>query len=128
MRRGGGYRALARDGRGGEAGRGTEFVGEKDDVTGEGDSKMASTEFVGAGDDVTGEGGFKKISKWRRARRSSSWTRGLTSQERGRIFKILKWRRANFVLAPPIGCLRYFGSASVFGPALVNFPDFSYIS
>ena len=28
---------------------GTEFVGEGDDVTGEGDSKMASTEFVDEG-------------------------------------------------------------------------------
>ena len=31
----------------------------------------------------------------------------------------------HFILTPPIGCLRYFGSASVFGPALVNFPGFS---
>ena len=63
---------------------------------------MASTEFVVEGADVTGEG------------------------EDFQNFKMAVC--AHFVLAPPIACLRYFGSASVFGPALVYFPDFSYIS
>ena len=72
---------------------------------------MASIEF--AGERVTSQGrGVFKISKWRLARMSSSWTRGLTSQGRGTIFKFSKWRRAHFVLTPPGRCLRYFGRAS----------------
>ena len=111
----------------------------------------AQLEFVGEGADVTGKGeDFQNFKMALRAFRIGAtywmfkvhwvrvgiWARlGKFSRFTYWMFKVLWvrvgiWARLGkfsrfFILTPPIGCLRYFGSASVFGPALVNFPGFS---
>ena len=119
----------------------TQFVAEGGVMTsqGKGDFKIfkmasrAQCEFVAEGADVTGEGvDFQNLKMASCAFRigATYWMFKVHWVRVGIWTRLGKFSRffIHFVLAPPIGCLRYFGSAWVFGPALVNFPGFSYIS